>query len=96
MTMSDDFVRPMTILEITYESKDVVDIMVMGEFNNWRPLTMDMRFEDNKLIYFVNMEVPIGFKYRFQFLIDGEIKTDPRQPESESTLLERVTNYIIV
>ena len=70
--------------------------MIMGEFDNWKPQPMDMKFEDGSLCYFYEAFVPVGYKYRYQFIINGEITTDPNQPVSTSTLIGRVTNYKIL
>jgi 1,4-alpha-glucan branching enzyme len=51
--------------------------MVMGEFNNWKPEPMNMNFKNGRLCYFFEAFVPIGYKYRYQFIINGEIRTDP-------------------
>ena len=85
-----------SVLEIDYKTNEPVDIMIMGEFDNWKPQPMNMKFDDGKLCYFYEAFVPVGYKYRFQFIINGEIKTDPNQPESTSTLIGRVTNYKIL
>ena len=85
------------MLEIAYEvNEPFEDIAVMGEFNNWLPTPMDFIFEDNKMKYVYETFVPVGYKYRYQFIVNGEICTDPKQPSSESTLLHKVTNYKIV
>jgi 1,4-alpha-glucan branching enzyme len=70
--------------------------MVMGEFNNWLPEQMDMRFRNSELQYFYATVVPVGYKYRYQFIINGQITTDSRQPQSESTLIGKITNYKVV
>jgi 1,4-alpha-glucan branching enzyme len=72
------------------------DISVMGEFNNWQPAPMDFLFEDNHMKYSYETIVPVGYKYRYQFIINGEIRVNPNQPTSESTLLHKITNFKIV
>jgi len=65
------------VLEIEYATDEPLDIMVMGEFNNWKPEPMNMNFKNGRLCYFFEAFVPIGYKYRYQFIINGEIRTDP-------------------
>ena len=56
----------MTRLDIEYEAPELLDdAMVMGEFNNWNPVQMLLKFEDQKMIYYYQTNVPEGFKYRF-------------------------------
>ncbi len=86
-----------TVLEISYVvSEPFEDISVMGEFNNWQPCPMDFIFENNSMKYIYETVVPVGYKYRYQFIINGEIRVNPNEPTSESSLLHKVTNYKIV
>ena len=39
---------------------------------------MDMKFQDGQLCYFYEAFVPVGYKYRYQFIINGDITTDSR------------------
>lgn len=68
----------LTTLEIDYTCPELVDdIMVMGEWNNWMPEPMDMGFTpDGQIRYFIETFVPVGYKYRFQFIVNGEIRVD--------------------
>ena len=50
------------------------DILIMGEFNEWFPEPMTL-LEERKYKYEVSV-LP-GFKYRFQFIVNGEIVIDP-------------------
>ncbi len=34
------------VLEVYYKTNDPLDIMIMGEFDNWKPQPMDMKFQD--------------------------------------------------
>ena len=78
---------------IEYEAQSQVnegeDILIMGEFNQWFPESMQVR-EGKR--YFYSLKVPAGFKYRYQFIVNGEIVIDPNQDNSESKL-GRLTNF---
>lgn len=78
------------------DNVDQEDIMVMGEFNQWNPDLMmrEPAQEEGKLRFVYRTKVPIGFKYRYQFIINGEITIDNRQPYNESNL-GRLTNFKI-
>jgi hypothetical protein len=86
-----------TTLEVDYLSPQMMDdIMVMGEWNNWLPERMDMDFTpDGRFRYFIQTLVPVGYKYRFQFILDGVISVDRNQPFSKGSLIGRETNYKI-
>jgi hypothetical protein len=95
----DDFkAEPaLTYLEIQYFTPQMMDdIMVMGEWNNWLPEPMNMDFSpDGQIRYFVQIVVPVGFKYRYQFILNGEIAVDRKQPFSKGSLIGRETNYAV-
>eukprot|EP00347_Sterkiella_histriomuscorum_P004825 403358945 len=65
------------------------EILIMGEFNNWMPDLMQ-RVQGQYFEY--KVKVTPGFKYRYQFIVNGEICIDPTQDNSESKL-GRLTNY---
>lgn len=50
------------------------DILIMGEFNNWMPEVMTKLHGQN---FEYKVKVTPGFKYRFQFIVNGEITIDP-------------------
>ena len=49
------------------------DVLIMGEFNQWMPDVMQ-RLEGNHFTY--QIDVIPGFKYRYQFIVNGEITID--------------------
>lgn len=55
----------------------------MGEFNNWMPDLMQ-RLTDEAFRYEVKVEA--GYKYRYQFIVKGEITIDSNQEYSESKI----------
>lgn len=65
------------------------DVLVMGEFNNWFPEVMSKQFSKQ---FEFRVRVPSGYKYRYQFIVNGEITIDSKQDNSESKL-GRLTNY---
>ena len=56
----------------------------MGEFNEWNPEVMKRTSssEDSSQNFFFETLVPIGYKYRYQFIVNGDIKVDPDQASS--------------
>lgn len=78
----DEITQEMGTLKIEYLTPDpmVTDVFVMGEFNSWNLEALDMKgmSEDGLIKFGKDIEVPNGYKYRFQFLVNGEFVTDPR------------------
>lgn len=82
---------------IEYEAGNDVaeeeEILIMGEFNQWLPEPM-RRVEGKPKLFEFEVDVFNGFKYRYQYIVNGEIVIDANQPHSESKL-GRLTNYKI-
>ena len=69
---------------------DDEDVLIIGEFNDWFPEPMTKSFDS----YIYEVKVIPGYKYRFQFIVNGEIIIDPNQEYSQSKL-GRTTNFKI-
>ena len=57
-------------LEIEYNAARNEDILIMGDFNKWSPEPMELK-EDHLYTYVATVKV--GYKYRYQFIVDGDI-----------------------
>ena len=68
------------------------DVLIMGEFNEWNPVSMK-KTED--CVFYHEVYVIGGYKYRYQFIINWEISIDESMPFDESKT-GRTTNYILV
>ena len=76
-------------LEIEYKAARNGDILIMGDFNKWSPESMEKK-ED--CLYTYKAMVTAGFKYRYQFIVDGSIEVDQQSEYSESKL-GTLTNF---
>ena len=52
------------------------EVLLLGDFNNWNPITPPMKNDGNGTWHKTVMLLP--GKYEYKFIIDGEWKEDPR------------------
>ena len=93
-----DSSAPMTVIEIvTHQDWVKGDVMIMGEFNMWTPDVMEnggANEETGMVKWVFKARVPAGYRYRFEFLVEGDIISDPNIPISTNKL-GRTSNYVI-
>ena len=76
-------------LEIEYRAARNGDILIMGDFNQWSPEQMERK---DDCLYSYKATVTVGYKYRYQFIVDGNIEIDQQADFNESKL-GTLTNY---
>ncbi|CDW89559.1 UNKNOWN [Stylonychia lemnae] len=85
--------KQMIELTLSYQSNSDIhedeDILIMGEFNNWLP---DIMQRLTNQIFLYKVDVLAGYRYRYQFIVNGDITIDTNQEFSESKL-GRQTNF---
>jgi len=59
-----------------YLNRDVKSVSVIGDFNNWNPLTNPMRRREDGW-WFAEVPLTRGH-HHYLFLVDGEERLDPR------------------
>jgi len=68
----------------SYYDPSARDVRLVGDFTDWEPLENSMVQEDGKHIWTV--KVPLGAgTYQYKFIVDGEWKVDPGNPEVVTT-----------
>jgi 1,4-alpha-glucan branching enzyme len=68
--------------EFSLTAPDAKEVFVAGDFNNWNASEHAMRkFKDGK--YTKMLKLKPG-RYEYQFIVDGQWRTDPANPNRQS------------
>ena len=68
----------------SYYNPSARDVRIVGDFSDWEPLENSMVQEQGKHIWTGKIPLEAG-TYQYKFIVDGEWKVDPENPEVVTT-----------
>jgi chromosome partitioning protein len=68
----------------SYYDPSARDVRLVGDFSDWEPLENSMIQEQGKHIWTVKVPLDVG-TYQYKFIVDGEWRVDPGNPEVVTT-----------
>ena len=68
----------------SYYDPSARDVLLVGDFSDWEPLENCMIQEQGKHIWTVKVPLDVG-TYQYKFIVDGEWRVDPGNPEVVTT-----------
>jgi len=68
--------------EFSLTAPDAKEVFIAGDFNNWNASEHAMRkFKDGKYVKMLKLKPG---RYEYQFIVDGQWRTDPANPNRQS------------